>query len=101
MREQESKYETDAFTKVAIDVMFTKMYAKAGIKNFGEKAVAAMIKEYRQIYKGPTEGKPVVTNIYPDTLFYNEKRKSLEAVKLIKEKRNGILMGRTCAYVIK
>ena len=53
MREQESKDETDSFMKIATNVMFTKMYAKAGIKKFVEKAVAVMVKYYNQIYKGP------------------------------------------------
>ena len=44
MREQESKYETDSFMKVATNVMFTYMSEKAGIKKFGEKAMAAMVK---------------------------------------------------------
>ena len=41
--------------KVATDVMFTQISAKAGIKKFREKAVAAMVKEYRHIDKGPME----------------------------------------------
>ena len=31
MMEQESKYEIDSFMKVATEVMFTQMSAKAGI----------------------------------------------------------------------
>ena len=38
--------------QVATDVMFTQMYAKSGIKQFGEKSVAAMVKECRHIDKG-------------------------------------------------
>ena len=48
--------------------MFTRMFAKARIKKFGEKSVTAMVKEYRQIYNGTTEGKPVVTPIDHDRL---------------------------------
>ena len=44
MREQESKDETDSLMKIAKTVMFTKMSAKLGIKKFGEKVVAAMVK---------------------------------------------------------
>ena len=44
MREQESKDETDSLMKIAKTVMFTKMSAKIGIKKFGEKVVAAMVK---------------------------------------------------------
>ena len=35
MREKESKDKTDSFMKVATDVIFKKLYAKAGIKKFG------------------------------------------------------------------
>ena len=68
MREKESKYETDSFMKVATDVIFTQISEKAGIKKFGEKAVVATVKEYRQIDKWPMDGKPVVTPINPDKL---------------------------------
>ena len=85
--------------KVATDVMFTQISAKAGIKKFREKAVAAMVKEYRQIYKRPIEGKPVVTPIDPDTLSYKKNRKALETVNLIKDNRNSIIKGRICADV--
>ena len=50
-----SKYETDSFIKLATDVMFVQMSANADINKFGEKAVAAMVKEYRHIDKGPME----------------------------------------------
>ena len=49
--------------QVATDVMFTQMSEKAGIKKSGEKPVTDMVKKYRQIDKGPMEGKPVVTPI--------------------------------------
>ena len=55
-----------------------------------------MLKEYREIEKGPMEGKPVVTPIDPDTLYYKYMRKLLDVVKLIKEKRNRIIHGRAC-----
>ena len=56
-----------------------------------------MVKEYREIDKGSMEGKPVVTPIGPDTLSYKYKRKELEVFDLIKNKKNGIVKGRTCA----
>ena len=74
MREQESKDETDSFMKIATNIMFTQMSAKEGIKKFGEKVVAAMVKEYRQIDKGTMEGNPVVTPIDTDKLSYYDKR---------------------------
>ena len=60
-----------------------------------------MLKQYKQLYKGPLEGKTVVTPIDSDTLSYKDKNKSLEAVNLIQEKRNGIIKKRTCADCIE
>ena len=71
--------------------MFTKISAKSGINKFGDKAVAAMVKYYRQIYKVTMEGKTVFTPIDTDTLSYEENRKSLESVNFIKEERKGII----------
>ena len=65
MREQESKDETDSFMKVATEVVFTQISEKVDIKKFLEKKVAVMVKEYKQIEKGPMEGKPFVTPIDP------------------------------------
>ena len=77
LREQESKDDTDSFIKVATDVVFKQIYAEEGINKFGEKEVAAIVKEYRQIYKGPMEGNTVVTPIDTDTLSYEYRRKAL------------------------
>ena len=41
--------------------------------------------------------KPVVVPINPDGLTEDEKTQALEAVNLIKQKRNGKIKGRTCA----
>ena len=70
---------------------------KAGIKKFGERVVKAMVKYYRQIDKGTTERNTVITPIEPEMLSYEDKMKALEAVNLIKYKRNGKIKGRTCA----
>ena len=56
-----------------------------------------MVSKYRHIYKIHTEGNPVVTPIDYDKLSYEDKRKALDAIKLIKENRNRIIKGRTCA----
>ena len=77
--------------------MFTQMQATRGFKLFGERAVAAMIKELKQLEEGPMPGKKVVTAINPDTLSAKDKAKSLNAVNLIKQKRDRTIKGRTCA----
>ena len=73
------------------------MSAKAGIKKFGDRAIAAMLSEYRQLNNGPMPGKPVFGCINPDDLTSEEKKRALEAVNLIKKKRCGKLKSRTCA----
>ena len=40
----------------------------------------------------------VVTTIYPDTSYFEDKRIAIEAVNLIKEKIRGKIKGRTCVY---
>ena len=82
---------------IATKVMFTQMTAKEGIKKFGERAIAALFKEYNQLDKGAREGQPVLAPINPDTLTTTQKRQALYAVNLIKEKRCGKIKGRTCA----
>ena len=66
-------------------------------KKHGEKAIAALFKELKQLNQGAMEEKPVVQGIDPSTLSEQEKREALEAVDLIKEKSNRTLKGRTCA----
>ena len=83
--------------KTTVDVMFTQMSAKRGIKLFKERAVAAMIKELTQLDRGAMDGKPVVIPIDPKLLTSEERKLALEAVHLIKEKRDGKVKGRTCA----
>ena len=45
--------------RVATNVMFTQMQATTGFKFFGEKAVAAMFKELKQLEHGPMPGKRI------------------------------------------
>lgn len=89
--------DMDSYYTLACEVMFTQMNAKKGIKMFGECAVAAMFKEYKQLNDGPMPGKPVFGPISYDELSQQEIKEALEAVNLIKEKRDGKIKGRTCA----
>ena len=82
--------------KTAINVVFTQMSARQGFKQVGEEAVAAMIKEYKQLNNGPMPGKPVVEAIDTDTIPREELTKALDAVNLIKLKRCGKVKGRSC-----
>ena len=60
-----TRKEGKSFMNVAANHLFaqvsehTQMSAKAGIKKFGDQAVAAMISEYKQLNAGPAPGKPV------------------------------------------
>jgi hypothetical protein len=89
--------DMDSYQSVAHDVMFTQMSAKKGIKLFGETAVAAMFKEFHQMDRGPMPGKPVFGPQDSTLMTPLQKKMTLEAVNLIKEKRCGAIKGRSCA----
>lgn len=48
-----------------------------GIKRHGEKAIAAIIKEFKQLNDGAIDGKPVVIPIDPKALSREEKRRAV------------------------
>jgi hypothetical protein len=85
------------YLNTASGVLFAQMSAKKGIKQFGERAIAAMIQEFKQIDTGPMPGKPVVAAVDPKTITTSQKKQALEAVHIIQEKRTGAVKGRTCA----
>ena len=89
--------DINTYYSIACGVMFTQMSAKKGIKMFGERAIAALLKEYNQMDKGPMPGKPVFGAVDYHTLSVQEKKEALEAVNLIKENCDGKIKGRTCA----
>lgn len=70
----------------------TQMTAGAGIKKYGQPAVAALFAEYAQL-----EDKNVFEGVVASSLTNKQRRAALRAVNLIKEKRDGRLKGRTCA----
>ena len=82
--------------KKDLGVLFTQMSANRGIKLFGERSVAAIFKELKQLNDGVLPGNPVIVPIDIESLTEEDKRKSLEAVNLIKVKRCGKIKGRTC-----
>ena len=83
--------------KVLQVVFAQQMSAKKGIKKYGKRAIAAILKEFTQLDKGAVPGKPVVEPVDATTLSYDVKKRALEAVNLIAEKRSGDIKGRTCA----
>lgn len=71
---------------------FEQMSFNRGQKLFGERAIAAMVKEYKQM-----DDMKVLGGVCPDTLTREQKHKALRAVNLIKQKRNKKIKGRMCA----
>ena len=55
--ENKNTFDTETSIKASVNLMFTQMQATRGFKLFGERAVAAMIKELKQLEEGPMPGK--------------------------------------------
>ena len=91
-----SHFEEGSYHTV-VNHVFTQMSAYRGIKKDGEKAIAALFKELKQLNDGAVPGKPGIAPIPFDELTDKDMKQALEAVNLIKEKRCGTLKGRTCA----
>ena len=87
---------SDTYDK-ALHVMFTQMSVHKGIKLFGERVIAAMMKELKQLNDGVIPGNPVIEPIPFDKLTSKDKNEALEAVNIIAEKRIGKIKGRMCA----
>jgi hypothetical protein len=68
------------------------MSAKAGIKSFGDKAVNAIVQEFKQL-----DEKMAFQPIDKDSISIDERKKALRSITLIKEKRCGRIKGRTVA----
>eukprot|EP00957_Ditylum_brightwellii_P025086 1898722-Ditylum_brightwellii.AAC.1 len=75
------------------------MSAKKGMEKYREIGLAAVVKEFTQLSKVavPEQNKPVVEPIDADLLTADDKKKDLDAVNLIEEKRDGRIKGQTCA----
>ena len=72
--------------------MFNQMTDKAGIRKHRQKAVDALFKKIAQI-----DTKGVIKAIRASDLTHAQRKNALRAINLIKEKRNGVIKGRTCA----
>ena len=87
------------FFQAALKVLFLspQMNTRKGIKKFGERVIAAMIKEFTQLDQGAFLGKAVVEPVDYDSLTEEEIRMAMDTINLIKEKRGGTVKGCTCA----
>ena len=54
-----TRKDIDTYMSLEHAIMFPQIPAKKGIKQFGEREVAAMFKEYQQLDDGPIPGNPV------------------------------------------
>ena len=61
------------------------MQAREGIKQFGQEAIAALSKEFKQLHDGALPGKPVIAPIDPNLLSAYEKKNALNTVTVIKK----------------
>ena len=83
--------------KSFLKVVLNQMSVKEGLRKHGSRAFAALLKEMKQLHDGAMPGKPVIMPIAHDDLTKKEKREALEAISLLKEKRDGKIKCRTCA----
>ena len=68
------------------------MSVKAGIRQYGNRAVDALLKEFMQLNDMDT-----FLGIDPKKLTRAQKKKALKALSMITEKRDKSLKGRACA----
>ena len=68
--------------------MFTQIPAITGLKLFGEKVVAAILREYKQLMTESIPRKPTVGEICPYSPREEDKTIAPNTVNLIKEKRD-------------
>eukprot|EP00980_Cylindrotheca_fusiformis_P027179 scaffold19280_cov154-Cylindrotheca_fusiformis.AAC.1 len=74
------------------NILLAQMSAKKGIKEFGDRAVEAIIKEFDQLDK-----KKAFKPRKFQSLSVKERRDALRSITLVSEKRSGRIKGRTVA----
>ena len=84
-----------------VHAVMTQMSVKKGFKKFGNRAIAALFKELKQLHVGAMEEKPVVEPIDIKDTSLEQRKMALEAVALIKLKRSGEIKSRVCAEVCR
>ncbi len=76
----------------ATGVLLAQMTAKQGIKQFGNRAVEAIVKEFSQINDKGAFRPRQFKSLTPD-----DRKKALRSITLVNEKRDGRIKGRTVA----
>ena len=88
---QEEAVEPKDMFKRCVGVCMNQMSAKAGIKKHGEEAVTAILKELGQL-----EHMKTFKPRHKRELTREQLSKAMRIITVIKEKRSGILKGRSC-----
>ena len=84
--------------KRILKTIFTQVPTKEGIKQWGEDVIAAIVKELKQLQDGVIPGRPVIEPVnHLDLTIEDKKKHTLEAVKVVKEKRCGKIKATACA----
>jgi len=90
-KKERKLYVRDMFKKITA-ICMTQMTAKKGIATYGEVAIQAILKEYKQLHD-LNVFQPMKIKDIP----VKERDKVLRLITLIKEKRTGQIKGRACA----
>ena len=73
--------------KWLVNVLLTQVSAKEGIRRWGGEAIAAIMKELKQLQDGAMPGRPVIEAVNFSDLTEEDKRtQTLEAVTVVKQK---------------
>ena len=83
--------DDDVISKEMEKTVLTQLSVKAGIKEWGAKAIMAAMEELRQLIM-----KDVFIFVHRDTLTAKQLKSILRTLLFIKEKRDGRLKGRCC-----
>jgi len=75
-----------------VGYMLHQMSARVGIKKYGDKAIEALFNDFLQLHRLDTFFPEYASSLSPE-----QRRKALRAISTLKEKRDGILKGRTYA----
>ena len=84
--------EMQAVRRAIFVLIFTQMSAKAGIKKHGQAAADALRKDFEQF-----RSMHVLEPLDAFKITEEQRAEPLRALSVIKEKRNGLLKGRTVA----
>ena len=88
----EADEAADAAEDAVLGFIFTQVSMKKGLKLYGDRGEAAIEEELQQLHD-----RKVMEPVAADSLTYAEKKKALEYLMFLKEKRTGKIKGRGCA----